>query len=119
MLNTLLSSLSNLDPILVPIHQRLISIRRMLAGIAARPKPALADAQHLKEELRSIDSKRVDGKWLGPDGHSIPAGQALLSGLMEENFDICQDIMARQEDIAFTLKPIVSLLLGSGGADSC
>jgi len=109
-LDKLLSGLEHLDPSLVATHQRLVTIRRTLAGIAARPKPTLNEATHLKEELRAIDSKRVDGKFMGPKG-DVPPGQALLIGLLEENFDLLQDIMARQEDVAIPLKPIVRLVL--------
>lgn len=107
-LDKLLSGLEHLDSSLVATHQRLVTIRRTLAGIAARPKPTLNEATHLKEELRAIDSKRVDGKFMGPKG-DVPPGQALLIGLLEENFDLLQDIMARQEDVAIPLKPIVRL----------
>lgn len=109
-MSRLLDSLSVLAPELVPLHQRLIQIRRQLAGIAARPKASKPEAQALQEELRSVDTKRVDGKFLGRDGSSIPQGQALCAGLLEENFDICQDILARQEDVAIPLKPIYDRL---------
>jgi hypothetical protein len=52
--------------------------------------------------------KRVDGKFLGPGGSSVPEGQALLSGLLDACFDIVQDIKAREaeEDVSPPLKPI-------------
>lgn len=34
----------------------------------------------------------------------------MCGGLLEENFDICQDILARQEDVAIPLKPIYDRL---------
>lgn len=94
----------------MPLHQKLIQFRRQLAGLAARPKAAKAEAQAFLEDLRAIDAKRVDGKFVGADGTSIPHGQALCGGLLEENFDICQDILARQEDVAIPLKPIYDRL---------
>lgn len=53
-------------------------------------------------------SKRVDGKFLGPGGSSVPTGQAILTGLLEACFEICQDIKARdaEEDVSPPLKPI-------------
>ncbi|EGG08346.1 uncharacterized protein MELLADRAFT_105138 [Melampsora larici-populina 98AG31] len=109
MLKSLLASLSVLSFELVPIHQRLITIRRQLAALAAR-KPTAAELDALQEELRKIDSKRIDGKFLGPGGSSVPEGQAILTGLLEENFEICQEIGARKEDVSPTLKPIYDRL---------
>lgn len=55
-----------------------------------------------------VYSKRVDGKFLGPGGSSVPTGQAILTGLLEACFEICQDIKARdaEEDVSPPLKPI-------------
>ncbi|KNZ55097.1 hypothetical protein VP01_276g17 [Puccinia sorghi] len=109
MLKSLLASLSVLSVELVPIHQRLITIRRQLAAMAAR-KPTTAELTSVQEELRKIDSKRIDGKFLGPGGSSVPEGQAILTGLLEENFEICQEIGARKEDVSPTLQPIYERL---------
>jgi hypothetical protein len=109
MLKSLLASLSVLSVELVPIHQRLITIRRQLAAMAAR-KPTTAELTTVQEELRKIDSKRIDGKFLGPGGASVPEGQAILTGLLEENFEICQEIGARKEDVSPTLQPIYERL---------
>ncbi|KAJ9124124.1 hypothetical protein QFC22_000919 [Naganishia vaughanmartiniae] len=108
LLQTLLKSLSVLSVELVPVHQRLVSIRRQLVALAAQHKPSKADVKPLVEELRKIDSSRVDGKFLGPGGSSVPTGQAILVGLLEECFEICQDIRARDgaENVASPLRPI-------------
>jgi len=65
----------------------------------------------LLEELRKIDSKRVDGKFLGPNG-TVPASQAVCSSLLEECFDIAQEIKAQDESrsVADSLKPIFDRL---------
>lgn len=105
MVKSLLSSLSVLSIELAPIHQRLITIRRQLAAMSAR-KITTTELNAVQEELRKIDSKRIDGKFLGPGGSSVPEGQAILTGLLEENFEICQEIGARKEDVSPTLRPI-------------
>lgn len=112
MLQTLLKSLSVLSVELVPIHQRLVSIRRQLSALATQPKPSKNDIRPIVEELRKIDSSRVDGKFLGPGGSSVPTGQAILVGLLEECFEICQDIRAREgeESVSAPLKPIFERL---------
>lgn len=107
----LVSSLSVLDVELVPIHQRLVTIRRQLAAIVSKDKaPQKHEIKPLLEELRKIDSKRQDGKFLGPGGSSVPPGQAILVGLLEECFEIVQDVNARRDDVAIPLKPIFDRL---------
>ncbi|GAA6015674.1 hypothetical protein JCM11491_007191 [Sporobolomyces phaffii] len=144
-------SLTQLSSELAPLHQRLITLRRSLASIAARPRPQTSDLAPILTELRQIDDKRnKDGKFVvprpprptsppaaadatdpettptssrpplplvpptpdsesaaeedapGPEMYAPPKGQALLAGLLQDNFDICQDIKAREgeEDVA-------------------
>ncbi|WVR03285.1 hypothetical protein IAU60_000276 [Kwoniella sp. DSM 27419] len=111
-LDDLFASLSVLSVELVPIHQRLVTLRKQLAAMTAEPKPSRTEYKAILEELRKIDSKRVDGKFLGPGGSSVPEGQALLSGLLESCFEITQDIKARdaEEDVSPLLKPIYDRL---------
>ncbi|KAH9072228.1 hypothetical protein EDB83DRAFT_2361791 [Lactarius deliciosus] len=106
-LNRLQDNLSVLSAELVPLHERLITIRRRLVTLAAKGGSAKAELKPLQEELRKIDSKRVDGKFLGPGGN-IPASQAICSSLLEECFDIAQEIRAQEEskNVALPLKPI-------------
>jgi hypothetical protein len=54
----------------------------------------------------------VDGKFLGPGGSYVPEGQALLSGLLDQAFEIVQDVKAREaeEDVTPQLKPIYDRL---------
>ncbi|KAJ3549614.1 hypothetical protein NMY22_g811 [Coprinellus aureogranulatus] len=52
----LLDSLSVLSPELVPVHQKLISIRRQLVALAAKEGSHKAELKPLQEELRKIDS---------------------------------------------------------------
>ena len=59
----------------------------------------------------SMHSKRVDGKFLGPGG-VVPASQAICSSLLEECFEITQEIKAQEESkhVATSLKPIYDRL---------
>ena len=56
-------------------------------------------------------SKRVDGKFLGPNG-TVPSSQAVCSSLLEECFDIAQEIKAQDEskNVGDALKPIFDRL---------
>jgi len=60
-----------------------------------------------------MHSKRVDGKFLGPGG-AVPASQAICSSLLEECFEITQEIKAQEESkhVAMSLKPIYDRLSG-------
>ncbi|CCL99689.1 uncharacterized protein FIBRA_01710 [Fibroporia radiculosa] len=209
-LHRLQDSLAVLSPELVPIHERLVSIRRQLVALAAKEtareaananafvvktantfpmrvpskestpprddassgyesapgsdaeartptkettskgegskeKDGLkvkAELKALQEELRKIDSlsvlfdrdseltvdmvsapssltvtsrravlPRVDGKFLGPGG-MVPASQAVCSSLLEECFEIAQEIRAQDDSkhVASSLKPIYDRL---------
>ncbi|KAI0731195.1 hypothetical protein C8Q76DRAFT_612641 [Earliella scabrosa] len=172
LLRKLQDSLSVLSPELIPIHGRLVNIRRQLVALAAKetarevalanahaervedlkgkavatddsvgsdpnsrtptrestPKPpgdshsyrdarekdgirVKAELKPIQEELRKIDSKRVDGKFLGPGG-MVPASQAICSSLLEECFEIVQEIRAQDEskNVASSLRPIYDRL---------
>ena len=149
-LNRMQDNLSVICDELLPLHERLVTIRRKLVGLAAKGGLVKAELKPLQEELRKIDSlstsrfwlkvkcscsifafvtnflpldtfhtrkqtcrKRVDGKFLGPGG-SIPASQAICSSLLEECFDIIQEIRAQEESkhVAPPLKPIYDRLTG-------
>ncbi|KAK2463642.1 hypothetical protein APHAL10511_004393 [Amanita phalloides] len=100
-------SLAVLSPELLPVHQRLVTLRRHLAALAAKEGSHKADLKPIQEELRKIDSTRVDGKFLGPGG-VVPASQAICSSFLEECFEICQEIKANDSSkhVASSLKPL-------------
>jgi hypothetical protein len=54
-LNDLLASLSFISVELVPIHQRLVTLRRELAFMTAESKPKRTEYKAILEELRKID----------------------------------------------------------------
>ncbi|PPQ91468.1 hypothetical protein CVT25_013725 [Psilocybe cyanescens] len=104
-------SLSVLSPELVPVHQKLVTIRRQLVALAAKEGSQKAELKPIIEELRRIDSTRVDGKFLGPGG-IVPSSQAICSSLLEECFEIVQEIKAHEDskNVASSLKPIYDRL---------
>jgi len=111
-LNSMEDSLSELSVELIPLHEKLLHLRRQLVTLAAKEGSVKAELKPLQEELRKIDQKRVDGKFLGPGGSSVPTSQALLSSLIEECFEIAQEIKAREvsKHVASSLKPIYDRL---------
>ena len=119
LLTKLIGSLSQLSPELGPLHQRLITLRRLLASIAARPRSTSADIVNILTELRQISDRRsASNKFvIGVDAEGNPIvpikGQALLNGLLEDNFNFCEDIKSREgsEDVARgPLQPIYDRL---------
>lgn len=54
---------------------------------------------------------RVDGKFLGPGG-TVPPSQAICSSLLEECFEIIQEIKANEDsrNVASSLRPIYDRL---------
>ena len=109
--NKLQHALSVISVELLPIHQKLVQIRRQLNAASARPKPPKGEVKQLQEELRKIDGKRVDGKFLGPGGSSVPEGQEMLAGLLESCFELSNDILVRNSTVSPTLQPIYDRLL--------
>jgi hypothetical protein len=138
---SLQDSLAVLSVELIPVHQKLVTIRRQLVALAAKEGSHKAELKPLQEEIRKIDSlstyshvchhrlcswrnllprkltislsfrTRVDGNFLGPGG-IVPASQALCSSLLEECFEISQEIKANDESkhVASSLKPIYDRL---------
>ncbi|KZV94594.1 hypothetical protein EXIGLDRAFT_736620 [Exidia glandulosa HHB12029] len=111
-LNDMQESLSVLSVELIPVHEKLVGLRRQLAALSAKDSASKQDLKPIMDELRKIDGKRVDGKFLGPGGASVPKSQAMCSSLLEECFEVAQEIKARQESqhVAPELKPIYDRL---------
>ncbi|CAO3687540.1 unnamed protein product [Umbelopsis vinacea] len=109
-LNTLLANLREVSPDLKPIQNELVELRRQLSILAGRACGfSDVDIQEVQKKLRKIDNTRVDGKFLAPDG-SIPAGQALVVGLLEQLFEETHDLMASTDNVSESLTPIADRL---------
>ncbi|KAI8837106.1 hypothetical protein BC829DRAFT_405325 [Chytridium lagenaria] len=90
-------------PRLYPLENRLLNIVSTLTAF----KQALLSGAHidpielrlLQDHVRDIDSKRVDGKFIDEtDGSTqIPEGQAILTGLLEEAYDLIHDCLLEME----------------------
>ncbi|TRM60758.1 hypothetical protein BD626DRAFT_503769 [Schizophyllum amplum] len=111
LLRSMEANLSVLSAELTPIHERLVKLRRALVTLAAKEGSHKAELKPIMEELRKIDSQRVDGKFLGPGG-VVPSSQAICSSTLEECFEIVQEIKAQDEskNVASSLLPIYDRL---------
>jgi hypothetical protein len=63
-LNRMQDNLSVLCDELLPLHERLVTIRRKLVGLAAKGGSFKAELKPLQEELRKIDSLSTSHFWL-------------------------------------------------------
>ncbi|KAJ3097867.1 hypothetical protein HDU97_004487 [Phlyctochytrium planicorne] len=86
------------SPRLYPLENRLLNIVSTLTAFKqALVAGALIDPIELRiiqEHVRDIDSKRIDGKFIDEtDGNTIPEGQAILTGLLEEAYDLIHDCL--------------------------
>ena len=52
----LIESLSVIPPELLPVHEKLVTIRRQLVALAAKEGPHRTELKPIQEELRKIDS---------------------------------------------------------------
>ncbi|KAJ3219498.1 hypothetical protein HDU67_000911 [Dinochytrium kinnereticum] len=101
-LATLKESLSSISPALLPVHTRLNEIKQELQNLLRRGSShafSLAEVQMLQDELREIDSVRIDGSYLGRDGTVLP-GQAAVIALIESAYDDVHELLSMREAIA-------------------
>ncbi|KAI8347607.1 hypothetical protein EDC96DRAFT_578154 [Choanephora cucurbitarum] len=105
----LLNTIHEVSPELVPIRDKMLHIRRHLASICTRGEYLPSDIKPLQEQIRAIDSLRVDGKFMSEDGTTIPAGQAVLVGLLEHLFFWTHDLIIACSD---TFSPSLQTIRG-------
>jgi Protein of unknown function (DUF2408) len=101
--------LSMLSPELKSIQQKLVSIKRQMAAFASRKSFNPSELTPLIDELKAIDSQRVDGQFLSKTGDS-PAGQEVVLGLLDECFTFAHDLKANGQNICPSLRPIYDRL---------
>ncbi|CAJ0826262.1 22031_t:CDS:2 [Entrophospora sp. SA101] len=108
-LKMLRESESNISDELLPVHQRLVEIKRLLGDLGLSGSQS-NDIRLIQDELREIDSKRIDGKFMASDD-SIPTGQAQVISLLEECYEHVHELIVTQDCVAGTLKHIYDRLI--------
>ncbi|KAI8089640.1 uncharacterized protein BX664DRAFT_333539 [Halteromyces radiatus] len=107
-LDSLLSTIRKVSPELKPLQDDLVELRRQLAMVAQRPCGFKAsDIYPFQEKLRQIDNLKSD---LFPKDGSVPNGQALIVGLLEQLYEETHDLIASTDNISDSLKPIADRL---------
>ncbi|KAF9192119.1 hypothetical protein BGZ49_003467, partial [Haplosporangium sp. Z 27] len=111
--NTLLKELqdtaSSISPELAPTHRRLVILKTALDSLASRVSWDSSEVHHIQEELREIEAKRVDGKFMDEKGNVV-SGQAAVIGLLEDCYDDCHNLLATKERVPPALQDIFQRL---------
>ncbi|ORX46307.1 hypothetical protein DM01DRAFT_1339626 [Hesseltinella vesiculosa] len=107
-LNSLLTSIREVSPELKPLHEDLVELRGQLSAVAQRPSGYKAsDIYPYQEKLREIDNLKSG---LFPKDGTVPKGQALIVGLLEQLYEETHDLIASTDCISDSLKPIADRL---------
>ncbi|KAG9325171.1 hypothetical protein KVV02_002025 [Mortierella alpina] len=109
LMNELQDAANSISPELTPIHRRLVQLRIELGTLASRPTWSTSDIHHIQEELREIEAKRSDGKFLDEHG-SVVSGQAAVIGLLEDCYDDCHNLLATKERVPKALQDVFQRL---------
>jgi chromosome segregation ATPase len=95
------TELESISSALQPIHSRLVEIKRELQQLLGRKNPhafSLFEVQVLQDEVREIDSARIDGKFMTKD-HAVVPGQASVIFLLESCFDDIHELVASKDPV--------------------
>lgn len=98
-----------MSPELAPIHRRLVQLKYELDTLASRSQWTTSEIHHIQEELREIEAKRSDGKFLDSKGN-VSSGQAAVIGLLEDCYDDCHNLLATKESVPKPLQDIFQRL---------
>ncbi|KAF9940346.1 hypothetical protein BGZ65_007237 [Modicella reniformis] len=109
LLTELKETAESISPELAPIHRRLVQLKIELGTLASRTTWDSSEIRHIQEELREIESKRVDGKFLDSE-NTIVRGQAAVIGLLEDCYDDCHSLLATKERVPKSLQDIFDRL---------
>ncbi|CAO3630719.1 unnamed protein product [Cunninghamella blakesleeana] len=107
-LDSLLVTIREVSPELKPLQEELVELRKELSLVAQRPSGFKAsDIYPFQEKLRKIDNLKTD---IFPKDGSVPKGQALIVGLLEQLYEETHDLIASTDNISDSLKPIADRL---------
>ncbi|KAG0283831.1 hypothetical protein BGZ98_006166, partial [Dissophora globulifera] len=98
LLKELQDAAESISPELAPTHRRLVQLKIALGTIASKTVWDACDVHQIQEELREIEAKRIDGKFMDAQGH-IVSGQAAVVGLLEDCYDDCHNLLATKERV--------------------
>ncbi|KAG0018869.1 hypothetical protein BGZ80_006627 [Entomortierella chlamydospora] len=111
LLKELMDTSKSISPELAPTHSRLVVLKTELDSLASKSSWSSSEVHHIQEELREIEAKRVDGKFMDEQGNVV-GGQAAVIGLLEDCYDDCHNLLATKERVPPALQDIFRRLQG-------
>eukprot|EP00887_Chlorella_sp_A99_P004896 scaffold4.g4896.t1 len=102
-----LRTAQDVGPEMAGVYDRLRGVKNALRRLAGKRKHTLEDLQHYQGMLAAIDGARKNGVFCGDGGH-IPHGQAAAAELLQE----CYDLVEQLADTATDMDPELRALHG-------
>ena len=109
-MKVLRESLEKISSELTPIHTKLVELKAKLAALKHSELPSaftLAEINMIQDQLREIDSIRIDGKFIS-QSQKVVEGQGAVIDLLEECYDDAHELIASKEDEFTDDNPLVS-----------
>lgn len=93
------TNIGKIDPQLQPVLDKLVYIRREILSIGSSSTVfSPTSFSKILDELRSIESKRVDGRFVDPVSQQPLAEQQRVNSLIDECHDLIDDFSATKDD---------------------
>ncbi|KAF3149424.1 hypothetical protein TWF569_005055 [Orbilia oligospora] len=107
-------NLDGLSHQLDPLYEKLVSLIRQITAVGSRPKVVISEIKELQEKLVEVESSRVEGKFLAPDG-TIPEGQEFINDLLQKCHFIADSIISGSLRVDPSLSNLHDDLVGTKG----
>ncbi|KAK6333932.1 hypothetical protein TWF730_004107 [Orbilia blumenaviensis] len=107
-------NLDGLSPQLDPLYEKLVSLVRQITAAGSRPKVVLSEIKELQEKLNEVESSRVEGCFLAPDG-TIPEGQQFVNDLLQKCQFVADSILSNSLRVDPNLSDLHDELVGIKG----
>jgi hypothetical protein len=105
------NKLDRMDGSLQAVHEKVISIIRSLSLANTKSKFSASEVEKLRAQAREIDEKRVDGKFLTPDGN-VAAGSDEVSETLRRCLAWSDIVLERKGEIPEAFRPKYEVLIG-------
>ncbi|KAK6356613.1 hypothetical protein TWF718_000959 [Orbilia javanica] len=128
--DSILSNSLRVDPSLSHLHDDLVATKGKLEQLMLTQAWSMreTDLFDLLQQLRKLDSLRVDDRFVGTDGTSPEEGQKFLLYLLRKSYALIYELLHSSKPISESLQPIFNQLStlkkcllevqGSGGVSS-
>jgi hypothetical protein len=97
-----------------PVHKKLVQIKLELESLLNQRNPhafSLVQVQMFQDDLRQIDSVRIDGKYISKKTQMVLPGQAIVIDLLERCYEDVHELLAARDPISGSLRPTYESLI--------